>query len=330
MRSRTWHMRSRTWLWGAVAVLGLGLTVAACDSEEPIRSLERSERASLRPAPPPPTPQAGTLMEADMIAVTGSRVTRDDISQGEPSPNGPSQEPAEQMLAYTYRAAIEVPADNVADLMAAHEQACRAAGPAKCQVLSASVNKQAEDYVYAELSLRGAPGWITPFRNGLADDAEAADGALVESSMDADDLTRTILDTTARLEAQRTLRERLLKLLEKDTDQVSDLLQVERELARVQAQIESAESNLAYYRSRVNMDRLDLSYRTKPKPITSSAFEPLVNALVDFAGVLFASLGTLILVIAALLPWAAVGIPALWLLVVLIRRWVRRRKSASL
>lgn len=286
-------------VWGFLA-----LALAAC-----------GEEASEIAYGPEPSPLA-MAEEADAISVTGNRKVA--------SPPSPSAEPTEgvldRYLAYEYNAALRLPAGAVADMVAAHEEACLAAGASVCQVLESSVNEQNADVVYGRLTFAATRDYMTAFREGLSGQAEAVDGSVTGMSASVEDLTRQIVDTGARLEAQRTLRERLIALLEKDTDDIGDLLQVERELARVQAEIESTQSYLRTLESRVSMDRITVSYEPIRRPVTPSTAQPLREAFSAFFGVIATSLANVILFIGAALPWLLVVVPALFVLRWLIRR----------
>lgn len=252
-------------------------------------------------------------MAPDAVMVTASKRA--------PRPAPPSSENDTEtidadtrMLAYQYGATFMLPAKRVALTLTAHEQACTNAGPATCQLIASNVNENGEDYVYGNLEIRAKPEWLASFRAGLKDDAAKAEGKLSGISVRAEDLTRTITDTAARLEAQRALRERLLALMERDTDNIGDLLQIEREIARVQSEIESAESYLRILRARVSMDRMTLDYQTLPRAVSPRTTQPLVRAFTRFFGELSESLASLILFLARILPWMLIGLPILWIL----------------
>jgi len=235
-------------------------------------------------------------------------------------------EAAGTLLAYSYATSLQLPARNVRAAMTAHEAECQAAGPSICQVLSSSVNESGENYIYARLYVRAAPEWLASFRDGLEADARAADGRVTASNVSAEDLTRAITDTEARLRAKRTLRERLEVLLQNQSGDVGDLLQVERELARVQAELDSAQSNLEIMRRRVEMSTLNLDYSPTPVALSQSAFAPIGDAINEFVGVFSDALGFIIRSVAFLAPFGLVGVPFVWLL----RRFWRNRRARKL
>ncbi len=231
--------------------------------------------------------------------------------------------PEGMLLAYSYAVGVALPVRNVAALKDAHEAQCRAAGPRLCLVLGGSVSGDGQEYAYAGLSMRAEPQWLERFRAGLFEDASNAGGRVENSSVSTEDLTRNIVDTEARLAAQEILRDRLLVLLERPTGEVGDLLAVERELARVQGGIDSARSQLAIMRARVDMSRLDLNYYSQPRAVSAGAFAPVTRALTDFLSTLASSLAVVITIIAAAIPFVLILIP----LIILVVRFFRRRRG---
>ena len=107
---------------------------------------------------------------------------------------------------------------------------------------------------------------------------------------------------------------------------LADLLGVERELARVQGEIDSSESNLAATRTRVTMSALTLEYGSAVRGVAGGRFEPLRHAFADFIVAVVDSTATLVTVVGSLLPWVAVATIAVWLL---IRRRRRARRTTS-
>lgn len=154
-------------------------------------------------------------------------------------------------LAYSYSAQVQASAEAMPALAARHESACRRAGPAVCQVVGAE-RATDRDGAHAELKLRAQPAWLQTFRDGLADDVRGFGARLVSTSTTTEDLTRNIVDTDAALRAKTTLADRLQKLLAERQGKLSDLLDVEKALAETQGEIDTARSELAAMRARVD------------------------------------------------------------------------------
>jgi hypothetical protein len=254
--------------------------------------------------------------------------------QAQPAPpapgatTSPNQAPSQPVgptpvlyLAYSYAMGLEIPSERLASVMDRHLQACQAAGPRVCQLIGANRTGDPESYMEGYVSLRGEPNWLNTFKSGMAQEADAAGGRIISETTNSEDLTRQIVDTEARLRAQTALRDRLQELLRSRPGRLADLLEVERELARVQAEIDAVQSALAVMRTRVAMSELNLTYRSAPRPVGSDTFEPLRQAFANFLGIIVGGFAAIITLIAVLIPFAIVLVPLAWLLL----RWRKRR-----
>ena len=282
-----------------------------------------------RSAAPSPAPvMSETAMD---LQVAGnqkfSRNRLDDVVQAEPQEDasgGEIGEPGtEQYIAYRHSLGMSLPKGGVPPMMTAHTDACRAAGTANCIVINSNVYSQEEDYASGNLSIRATPDWIETFLGGVDAAAEAVGGEITQRSTQAEDLTRQIVDTGARLEAQKTLQTRLLNLLERRDGELGELLQIERELARVTGGIESIEAQLKTLRLRVSMSSLDINYQTKVPAFSGSRENPLGQAFGDFFYNLSSAIAAVITAFAVGLPWILLIGLFLWIWLKLI--WPRLR-----
>lgn len=265
----------------------------------------QSDEARARPVAPPPAPPA---LEGP--------------TDSEPAPEAP-----EQYIAYTHALGLRLPLAAVEPVMQGHVEACRAAGPAVCIVTNSNLYKQSDDYTSGYLSLRAQPDWITGFLDGIDETAEQAGGEVSQRSSSAEDLTRVILDTDARLGAQITLKGRLEDLLENRDGELADFLAIERELARVTGDIESITSNLKALRLRVSMSELTVNYETQRSLVSGGRTNPLVRAFGDFFYNMSEALAAVITFFAMSLPWLFVIGVLLMIWLRAIWPWVRRRRS---
>ena len=240
------------------------------------------------------------------------------------SPQSQNDNPSSQsFMAYRYNYGFTLPAKNVAKTAESHAEICMQAGAAKCQVLHSSTNSNGDDFVSSQLKIRGEPNWLESFKSQIQSSVKDANGDLTNSSVNAEDLTRQILDTDARLKAKKTLRRRLENHLETRDAKLGDLLAMERELARVQGEIESATSTLLVLKKRVSMSVVDINYQSKSVAVSSKSVSPIVRALKDFVGDISYGLASVIRFFAAILPWLIfVILPGIWL----IRRFWRGRR----
>jgi len=233
---------------------------------------------------------------------------------------------AAPMIAYDYVDTIWAPAGRIKALMDAHQKACAAAGAAACQVIASSRGGANGGVSEAVLSMRASPAWIARLRGGLDADAKAAGGRVTDSQVTSEDLTRSIVDGEARLRAQTALRDRLQKLLAERPGKLAELLEVERELARVQGEIDSAQSTLAVMKTRVVTSALTLRYESGAVTRPTGAWAPLAQAFADVAAILARSVAGLVTLVAWATPWVL----ALGLLVWALRKRLPRLRRKPL
>lgn len=299
-------------------IVGAGLIgVTACGGGDD-GNYERSA------APPPPAPvMAESAMEFD-LSLQGNAKAGFKGGGVEPTPEPSVGEPStEQYIAYRHSLGLTLPKGQVDPLMAAHTQACHEAGTATCIVVNSNVYSEDEKYASGNLSIRATPDWIETFMGGVESDAQKSGGEVTQRSTSAEDLTRQIVDTGARLDAQKTLQARLLNLLERRDGELGELLQIEREYARVTGQIESIEAQLKTLRLRVSMSNLDINYQTKVPAFSGTRENPLGEAFGDFFYNLSGAIAAVITAFAVGLPWILLIALFLWIWLKLI--WPRLR-----
>jgi hypothetical protein len=239
-------------------------------------------------------------------------------------PPGPGGDVANAgvMLAYSFAMSIEAPKGAIAPLAKAHEKACLDAGPSVCQVMGSSVNAYGEDQVSAYLNLRAEPKWLEAFRGSIAADAEKAGGELTANTVSAEDLTQFIIDTSARLEAKKTLRERIRTLLETREGSLNDILAAERALAEVQGEIDSMTASLDAAKARVAMSALSISYNSDPET-SISMWKPLSEAFSSFGRTSMQSLAEAVTFVARTWP----SLVVLLVVLTILRAWWRGRRK---
>lgn len=226
-------------------------------------------------------------------------------------------------IAYAYRFGLELPADAVPTVMGRHEHACIAAGPSACQVIGSNSSRVGRDSVQASLEMRATSAYVARFRAALDGEARDSGGRVAQQAVESEDLTRQLVDTEARMRAMETLRDRLQQLLATRSGTLEQLLQVERELARVQGELDATRSALAVMRTRVQTSKLDVTYSAAGQLAPDSALRPVTDALGQAAYLFMSTLGALIMLLAGALPLLLVIAPLTWL------GWRWRQKRAA-
>ena len=247
----------------------------------------------------------------------------------ESASGGAAPQAAEQYIAYAHSIGMRLPVKSIEPTMQGHISACNAAGPSVCIVTNSWLNAYSEDSVSASLNIRATPAWIDTFLSGVEAEAEAAKGEITNRQTTAEDLTVSIIDTGARLKAQQTLQERLEKLLADRPGELGDLLETERELARVNGEIDSLTSSLTALRQRVDMSQLSVSYETKLNPVSQGALQPLGEAFGSFFYNLASAVAAVVTAFAVGLPWLLLIGALLWIWLRMIWPRIRRKKPGA-
>ncbi|NTW49850.1 MAG: DUF4349 domain-containing protein, partial [Chlorobiales bacterium] len=145
------------------------------------------------------------------------------------------------------------------------------------------------------------------------------------------DVTKAYFDMETRLRVKRDSEERLRTLLKTRTGNVSQVLEVERELERLTVEIEDLLGNKRYYDQKITFSTLHCEFRTpgsegdKEKP---GFFAEIGNAFTDFFTILSQSLGGLIRVTAAVIPWLPL-VFIIWKGIAFLRRRQKEKKQAK-
>ncbi len=88
-------------------------------------------------------------------------------------------------------------------------------------------------------------------------------GELKNQSLGSEDVTKAYFDTDSRLKNARVLESRLIDMLKKKSDDINDLLQVEKELARVREQIEQMQGELKFWDAQVQFATVTIQLAEK-------------------------------------------------------------------
>lgn len=149
-------------------------------------------------------------------------------------------------------------------------------------------------------------------------------GKVESTNVTAEDVGEEYVDVSARMDNGRRLEKRLLDLLATRTGKLSDVLEVETELARVRGEIDSAEGRLRYLRAHVAMSTLSVTVH-EPVPIVgeqgsggviAESFREMWRNFVSFVAGFIALLGFLVPLVVVL--------AAIWYGLVRISRKMKR------
>jgi anti-sigma factor RsiW len=110
-------------------------------------------------------------------------------------------------------------------------------------------------------------------------------GRLVSESKNGQEITAQYVDLQARLSNSRNTEKRLIDLLQNRTGKLSDVLEVENELARVRGEVESMEAERKNLSNQVDFATINLTltedYRAQLQVVPPSTSTRLINATVE-------------------------------------------------
>ncbi|HKY81399.1 MAG TPA: DUF4349 domain-containing protein [Sphingobium sp.] len=145
-----------------------------------------------------------------------------------------------------------------------------------------------------------------------------SDGATMSNrQVEAEDVTRQVIDADARVRAKQALAERLLAIIRSGNGKVSELVEAERAYAATQEELDSARAEQAGLAQQVAMSRVSINYAFNDTPGRGS---PIRSSLAETGETLSMSIAALLTAIVAALPWLFAGAIAIALV-----RWIRRK-----
>lgn len=157
-------------------------------------------------------------------------------------------------------------------------------------------------------------------------------GTVESLTLSATDITEEYFDLEIRLRNQRALETRLLALIERPTNKLSDLLEAERELARVRGEIDQMEGRRRFWNNRVALSTLSVSVH-EPVPTVGGgqggAFSVLRKAFADSANNFVRAIAGIIVVTGGLVP-DVIALALVGWAVLRVWRWRRARRATQL
>lgn len=229
-------------------------------------------------------------------------------------------------IAYTYAISYRLPGGAIGATQARHLALCRALGAARCSIVESDLDQANGDDQRGTTRLLVAAPIARSFGQRLDATAAAADGDVSRRHVSAQDVTKQIVDTQARVRAKQALADRLLRVIQTANGPVGNLVQAERAYADTQEQLDAARTMAAALRQRVAMSEVNIDYASRA---ATGVWAPVNNAVSGAGGTLALSSGALVTFIVAAFPWIIPFGLLLWGLRSLWRRrpW-RRRPSA--
>jgi hypothetical protein len=256
-----------------------------------------------------PAPRMGKMV---MDAPGGAEQSLTELS--EPVSEGTNA--AKKYIALRHHLQIETPAEQ---MQASFDTALKHCQALSCEVLSANYNKETPyNPPSASLSARVPPRNVEIFLTGLA-----KNGEVLQHSRDSEDKTNQVVDTDARIKNLSELRDRLRLMLADKNAKIKDIIEIERELANTQSQLDSMLSMRKILSQETDLVAVNINFTAAQGITEQGFFAPVARALKDAGRVMMESFGSVITFVMSAIPWLIIGIPVLWL----IRRYWLKIKT---
>jgi Domain of unknown function (DUF4349) len=211
---------------------------------------------------------------------------------------------------------IEMPPEK---MQAAFDAAVKHCEVLNCQLLSANYNRETQySSPSASLSLRVPPRSIEIFLTGLA-----KNGEVIQHGRDSEDKTNQVVDIEARIKNLTSLRDRLRSMLDDKTAKFKDIIEIERELANTQSELDGLTSMRKILSHETDLVLVNIDFTAKQGITEQGFFAPVLSATKDAGRVMMESLAAVITFIMSAIPWLLIGIPVIWL----VRKYWSKTKS---
>ncbi|MEO6117614.1 MAG: DUF4349 domain-containing protein, partial [Methylotenera sp.] len=221
-----------------------------------------------------------------------------------------------RFIALRHSLVVETPASQ---MQAAFDATVSHCEQLKCQVLSANYNRET---IYsppsASLSVRIPPRSIEIFLSGLAKNSE-----VLQHRRDSEDKTDAVIDADARIKNLTELRDKLRSMLNDKSAKFKDIIDVERELANTQAQLDSINGIRKALAQETELVAVNIDFTASQGISEQSFFAPVIRAIDNAGRVMMESLANVITFIISALPWLFFGIP----LIILVRKFWTKIKA---
>ncbi|MXO56510.1 DUF4349 domain-containing protein [Altererythrobacter gangjinensis] len=209
-----------------------------------------------------------------------------------------------------------------------HADQCEAKGSTICRIISMAQVDGEDGAGTGNQQLAIASPYARDFGKELTTSVADADGELITSTIDGEDLSKSLVDTKARLLARTVLRDRLIEVLRSRNGTVAELVEAERGVAQVNEEIDQARSWLSEMKGRVQFSQLHINYEAAPPIVQEDFAEPIFSAWSAKGSILGSMLAALLIMAPFLGP---IGM-LIWLVILVWRRlsrWNPMRRLAE-
>jgi len=200
-------------------------------------------------------------------------------------------------MAYAFDLGFRLAGEDIVPLQQEHADMCEALGPSNCQIVQLTSSGEIDEEIRGELQLAIAPDKARGFAKVLSGAASEAGAEAFRANIQGEELSKTIVDTEARLRSRIALRDRLLEVLETRRGKVEELVEAERSVAAVNEEIDAAQSWLREQKGRVAFSRMTIAYETATP---GGSFLAPINSAIGSLGSIMGMLIAFLIVVGAI------------------------------
>ena len=286
-------------------LLVLSLSLMACGQKSQPVEMEAPATSAVRAMP-----------AADMAGAKSFNEGAGEQSLTEVSEPADANAVTKRFVAMRHSLVVETP---VSQMQAAFDATVAHCEQLKCQILSANYNRETPySPPSANLSVRVPPRSIEIFLSGLAKNSE-----VLQHRRDSEDKTDAVIDADARIKNLTELRDKLRSMLNDKSAKFKDIIDVERELASTQAQLDSINGVRKALAQETELVAVIIDFTATQGISEQGFFAPVLRAFDDAGRVMMESFANVITFIISALPWLIFGIPV----IILVRKFWTKIKA---
>ncbi|HEX8261824.1 MAG TPA: DUF4349 domain-containing protein [Allosphingosinicella sp.] len=270
------------------------------------------------------TAACGQAQNDEAAPSTVGNMTTFDVEEAPPtatdastsrSPRPPGVAPtAAPGVAFNYRYAFRLPAENIGRVQEEHAQACEKLGVEHCRITAMTYTDDGDRHIEAQLAFKLDPALARTFgRDGIAA-VTKAQGELLQAAITGTDVGSEIAAADRSQAQQADEIRRLEQQLARPGLSSSERVELQQQLQALRGSVRAGQAEQTGRRQRLASTPVVFDYRAGK---TGTRLErAIADAGDNFAGAAI----TVLVVLVTLLPWLA-ALLLLWLL----WRWLRRR-----
>lgn len=213
-------------------------------------------------------------------------------------------------IAYSYDLRYEAPEALVLQRFEAIEAECIKLG---CTIMEASrlIKSDENNKPSGALLARIPPASLAVFLKNTA-----AANTLTWQNRTSEDKTVAVIDAEAKIKNLTALKTRILELLGTRAGNLADVLAAEKQLADIQAQLDTIQGVRKMLALETEMVKIEVRLTTQSSFSRGSWMAPVAEAVDESGETLMRSIGVLIVFLVSVLPWTIVLVPLVW--------WIRK------